>query len=136
MTTKKYFVMLSLLIPRSVIEANFDMYLASLVEELSLLFCEGVMMCDAAAWNGQASFILRAMVIWTIHDLPAYGVVTGYTTKGYRGCPVCGLNTQSRRSRALHKNVYEHFRVFLPADHEIREDEVNYGSVEHGVAPP
>jgi hypothetical protein len=92
-------------------------------------------MHDAAAWNGRASFILRAMVIWTIHDFPAYGVVAGCTTKGYRGCPVCGPNTRSKRATALHKNIYDHFRVFLLEGHPLRRDIRNYNTVEEGPPP-
>jgi hypothetical protein len=135
MMTKKYFVMLCLLIPgpRSVSGDNFDVYIAPLLEELLQLWTEGVLMRDAAAWNAESSFILRAMVIWTIHDLPAYGLVAGCTTKGYRGCPVCGPTTPSRRSSALHKNVYEDFRKFLPQDHQFRGDSVHFGSEERAV---
>jgi hypothetical protein len=83
--TKKYFVMLSLLIPgpQAVTSDNFDIYLTPVVEELSELWYDGVLACDAAAWNGKQFFILRAMLIWTIHDLPTHGVVAGCTTKGY-----------------------------------------------------
>jgi hypothetical protein len=138
MTTKKYFIMLSLLIPgpRAIIGENFDVYLSPLIEELEVLWSEGVLTRDAAAWNDEASFVLRAMVIGTIHDLPAYGVVAGCTTKGYYSCPVCGPNTRSRRSSALHKNVYEHHRNFLPQDHNIRADVRNYGKYERSPPPP
>jgi hypothetical protein len=137
MTTKKYFVMLSLLIPgpKSVRGENFDVYIALLVEEFLQLWFEGVLMRDAASWNGRASIILRAMVIWTIHDLPAYGLVAGSTTKGYRGCPVCGPNTPSRRSSALHKNVYGGFRQYLPEHHSMRDNVGNFGTSERPVHP-
>ena len=137
MTTKRYFVMLSLFIPgpRAVTGKNFDVYLALLLEELLLLWNEGVLMQDAAAWNGKAPFILRTMVIWTVHDLPRYGIVAGYTTKGYMGCPVCGPNTHSWRATTLQKKVYENFRVFLVHDHRMRWDITNYGVVEEGISP-
>jgi hypothetical protein len=127
MTTKKYFVMLSLLIPGP------DVYIAPLVDELRQLWSEGVLMRDAAAWNGRASFILRAMVIWTIHNLHAYGLVAGCTTKGYRGCPVCGPHTLSRRSAAFHKNVYDRFRGYLPEGHSMRDDVASFGNTERAV---
>jgi hypothetical protein len=98
MTTKKYFVMLSLLIlgQRSIIGDNFDVYLAPLLEELRELWIEGVLMRDTAAWNSESSFILQAMLIWTIHNLPAYGIVAGCTTKRYQGCPICSPHTRSK----------------------------------------
>jgi hypothetical protein len=138
MTTKKYFVMLSLLIPgpRAVAGENFDVYIAPLMEELKMLWSEGVLMHDAAAWNSRASFIFCAMVIWTIHDLPSYGIVAGCTTKGYKGCPVCGPHTNSRRSAALYKNVYKEYIRFLLEEHPMRDDVQRYRSLERWPPPP
>jgi hypothetical protein len=31
-----------------------------------------------------------AILMWTMHDLPTYGLVAGCATKGYQGCPCCG----------------------------------------------
>lgn len=138
-TTKKYFVLLSLIIPgpHGVVGDNFDMFLEPLMEELMTLWTEGVMLRDAATWNGQAYFILRAMVIWTIHDFPGYGMVSGCTTSGYRGCPVCGPHCKSRWATFLGKNVWDtQSRLYLPTPHQIRADVKNYqGGVQYGEAP-
>ncbi|KAI5335577.1 hypothetical protein L3X38_025710 [Prunus dulcis] len=34
-------------------------------------------------------FTLRAAVMWTVNDFPAYAMVSGWSTKGYMACPVC-----------------------------------------------
>ncbi|XP_062086057.1 uncharacterized protein LOC133792156 [Humulus lupulus] len=34
-------------------------------------------------------------ILWTIHDFPAYGIVSGYSTQGYKACPVCEDDTSS-----------------------------------------
>ena len=76
------------------------------------------------------------MVIWTIGDFPAYGLLAGCTTKGFIGCPVCGEGFRSRRAKLLRKNVYgDCCRRFLPEDHHMRIDTVNFGSEEHRLAP-
>lgn len=70
---------------------------------------------------GMATFNLRAVVMWTLQDFPAYGLLSGLTTKGFKGCPVCGPHTASRRSKILRKIVYCNcHRKYLPEDHYFR----------------
>ena len=75
-TTKKYFIMLSLLMPgpKSVTAEHFDEWMSPLVDELLELWTYGIYCKDAARYKESSSFILRAMVIWTIGDFPAYGL--------------------------------------------------------------
>ena len=128
MTTKKHWILLSLIIPgrASVTRDNFDTYLSPLLEELKTLWYEGIRVQDAAKYNGEGMFTLRAALLWTIHDFPAYGIVAGCVTKGYRGCPICGPGTISRRSRALKKNIYNNqARRFLPEGHRDRTSTID-----------
>ena len=124
MVTKKYFVMLCLLIPTklSLTGLNFDVFLQPLVDELQQLWSRrGVLTRDARATMGMAHFNMRAVLMWTLHDFPAYGLLSGLTTKGFKGCPVCGPHTVSRRSKILRKNVYCNcHRRYLPQDHYFR----------------
>ena len=141
LSTKKGFIILSMIIPgpESVTGANFDVFLQPLLEELLTLWQpEGVPTTDAARYLDQPSFNLRAVLIWTLHDFPAYGVVSGHITNGYVGCPCCGEHTVSRRSIALRKNIYSCFqyRKWLSQSHALRLDNVNFSGVqEHGSAP-
>jgi hypothetical protein len=49
-------------------------------------------------WNGVktyyslqgATFNLKAMCMWSIHNFPTYGLFTGCVAKGHVGCPSCG----------------------------------------------
>lgn len=139
MTTKKHFIMLSLIIPgkRSVTGDNFDVYLQPLLEELQILWNTGVPTADASMYQGSRMFNMKAILMWTIHDFPAYGVVAGCVTKGYKGCPVCRLNTVSRRSLSLKKNVYDnHHRRFLPANHAWRSRRAEFEGVPENRGPP
>ena len=124
MVTKKYFVMLCLLIPTkvSLTGLNIDVFMQPLVDELQLLWSRtGVLTRDARAYMGMSHFNLRAVLMWTLHDFPAYGLISGLTTKGFKGCPVCGPHTISRRSSILRKNVYCNcHRRYLPEDHYFR----------------
>ena len=75
--------------------------------------------------------------MFTIHDYPAYGIVAGLVTKGYKGCVCCGPNNVCRRSKSLSKNIWDHqHRMYLPASHYLRENENQFrGQREHRVAP-
>jgi hypothetical protein len=108
LVTKRFFIVLVLLIPgkESVTSDNIDVYLAPLIEELLELW-EGVTSTDVSSETENKTFSLRAMLIWYKHDFPAYGLLSGQVTKGYKGCPECGPNVSTRRSRALGKNVYQ-----------------------------
>ena len=65
LTTKKFFVMLALLIPgkQSVTSQYFDVYLAPLVEELQQLW-NGVLAYDVLKEIGFRTFRLRAILLW------------------------------------------------------------------------
>lgn len=125
LTIKKFFVMMGLLIPGpdAVTAACIDVYLTPLVEELRELWIEGAICYDAARWRGECRFTLRAMLLWCVHDFPAYAMLAGTTNKGYCACPVCGPNTTSRYSENLSKIVYGgRHRRWLPEEHPFRFD--------------
>ena len=136
--TKKYFMMLAVLIPgpKSVTQDRFDEFIGPLLDELLELWTYGIYCFDAARYRESSHFVMKAMVIWTIGDFPAYGVMAGCTTKGFIGCPVCAGGFRSRRSKVLHKNIYCNCaRKFLSDDHPMRFDAQSFGSVERGRAP-
>ncbi|XP_019200115.1 PREDICTED: uncharacterized protein LOC109193753 [Ipomoea nil] len=97
---------------------NIDVYLAPLVEDLKMLWDEGVMVFDAYS---QTNFTLRAMLFCTINDFPAYGNLSGYTTKGAKACPICEDETTDLWLSNSRKNVFMSHRVFLPTNHPYRK---------------
>ena len=83
-------MILSMIIPgpQLVSGSLFDVFLQPLLEELLLLWQPaGIETVDVARYQEMPTFNLRAVLIWTLHDFPAYGVVPGCVTKGYVGCP-------------------------------------------------
>jgi hypothetical protein len=127
LATKPYWMMLSLIIPgpKAVSEQKFDVFLQPLLDELLELWNPGVQTKDAARQHNEEFFVLRAMLLFTIHDFPGYGLVAGCTTKGAKRCPICGKNTKTRRSRYLKKIIYGHaHRKWLDELHHwrFRED--------------
>lgn len=47
------------------------------------------------------------MLMWTIHDYLAYGLVDGCVHQGYKAYPICRPNLTSHHSLELGKIVYE-----------------------------
>ena len=74
-------MLLSLVISGSKQPGNdIDVYLAPLIDDLKLLWRDAVKARDG--FRGD-DFILRAVLLWTINDLPAYGNLSGCSVKGY-----------------------------------------------------
>jgi len=87
---KRKYVILSMMISGPRQPGNdIDVYLSPLIEDLRLLWDEGVEVFDAYE---KVSFNLRALLLWTINDFPAYGNLSGYSVKGNNACPICEEN--------------------------------------------
>ena len=120
------FFMLSLLIPGPHAPwRDIDVYLRPLVEELKDLWHEGVETFDVLTGE---NFRLHACVLWTINDFPAYGNLSGWSTKGYKACPVCNEDISSMGIRS--KICYMGHRRFLPLDHSWRRSRQYDGKLE------
>ena len=110
--------MLTLLIPGKKQPGNdIDVYLQPILDDFSELWTLGVEMYDAFK---REMFNLKAILLWTINDFPAYGNLAGVTTKGEFACPVCGPETKSKWLQLANKTVYTCHRVFLPQNHPFR----------------
>ncbi|XP_019156907.1 PREDICTED: uncharacterized protein LOC109153494 [Ipomoea nil] len=111
---------------------DIDVYLAPLIEDLKLLWNEGVSVYDAYT---RESITLRAMIFCTINDFPAYGNLSGYTNKGAKACPICEDETVNLWLNNSKKNVFMSHRTFLPIDHPYRKKKKAFnGESETGVA--
>nr|GEX41203.1 hypothetical protein [Tanacetum cinerariifolium] len=84
------------------------------------------------------NFTLRAALLWTINDFPAYSMLSGWTGKGYNACPTCMNETSSRYLHHSKKICYMGHQRFLPPSHQWRRDKTNFdGKVDYReqVAP-
>ena len=137
LATKKFFLNLSLLIPRPRAPTfeTFDVYyLKPLVMDLLRLW-HGVPAINIARPVGEQAFTLRAILMWMVSEFPALGLVSGHTVKGYLACPVCGADTYAEYSRYLCKMIYLGGRRFLLANHIFRRCRAAFnGDVEHRAA--
>ena len=88
---KRKFTFLTLLIsvPRQP-GNDIDVYLALLIDDLKTLWNESVQAYDGYK---QETFNLKAMLLWTVNDFPAYGSLSGNRVNGYKACPICDEET-------------------------------------------
>jgi hypothetical protein len=146
LVTKKFFISLCILISgkKSPTSANIDVFIRPLLKELQELW-HGVDALDFSKPQGNRTFTLRAILMWTISDFPAYGLISGLTCKGYKGCPCCGPNTDARmaktgdmlpnRSIRGTKIVYGGIRRYLPRHHPYRRNRRFNGLEEDRLRP-
>jgi hypothetical protein len=128
---KEPFMMMSLLIPgRNSPGKDIDVYLRPLINELKDLWEFGVRTYDAYK---KKYFQLHAAIMWTINDFPAYGDLSGWSTKGYLACPVCNNETPHRKLR--NKICYMYHRRFLPEHHIWRRSRLFDGQPEYRPKP-
>ncbi|KAF7154393.1 hypothetical protein RHSIM_Rhsim01G0019000 [Rhododendron simsii] len=131
---KRKFMMLTLLISGPKQPGNdIDVYLAPLIDDLKMLWEVGVEAFDAYQ---QQHFRLKAVLLWTINDLPAYGNLSGCTVKGYYGCPICGEETSSSRLKHSKKNIYTGHRRFLSRYHPYRRQKKAFNGEQDFRVPP
>ncbi|XP_052730492.1 uncharacterized protein LOC128195840 [Vigna angularis] len=126
--------MLSLMVsgPRQPLN-DIDVYLSPLVEDLKMLWEEGVDVFDGYAGS---TFKLHAMLFCTINDFPAYGNLSGYSTKGHKACPICEEGTCHHQLKHGKKTVYIGHRRFLSANHPFRKLKKAFnGCQENEIAP-
>ena len=135
--TKKFFLSLVLLIPgpKSPTAENIDVFLAPIIRDLQKLWV-GVPAINMAMPEGNRRFTLRAMLIWTVNDYPAYGLLSGQQVSGYKGCPLCGPQTCAEHAPHLSKMIFLGSRRYLDMDHRFRRAQAAFNNhPEFDMAP-
>ncbi|XP_022158896.1 uncharacterized protein LOC111025354 [Momordica charantia] len=128
---KEPYFFMSLLIPGPKSPGkDIDVYLQPLIEELKELWTNGVRTYDC--FSGEY-FKMHAALLWTINDFPAYGDLSGWSTKGYQACPICKEDTSSFRIRG--KISFMGHRCYLPEMHSWRRSKCHDGKIERRLPP-
>lgn len=110
-----------------------DVYLQPLIEELQELWEVGVETFDASIHQ---NFKMHAALLWTINDFPAYGNLSGWSTKGKLACPCCNKDTFSMRLDNSRKQCFMRHRRYLPMNHKWCIDKKSFdGTKEYGLPP-
>ncbi|CAM8901310.1 unnamed protein product [Rhodiola kirilowii] len=119
------FIWLTILIPGpSNPKKRLDIYLRPLIDDLVRLWNVGIDTYDA---NRKQSFTLRAALMWTISDFPAYAMLSGWSTQGKLGCPYCMEDTKTfvlKNGRKV--SYFGCHRHFLSANHPYRGNARNF----------
>ncbi|KAM0900966.1 hypothetical protein ACQ4PT_020280 [Festuca glaucescens] len=88
-----------------------------LIDELIELW-EGRLTWDASV---KQNFPMRAAFLWPVHDFPALGTVSGWSTHGKLACHICLTDSNAFQLTHGHKPCwFDCHRRFLPPYHEFR----------------
>ncbi|XP_060182429.1 uncharacterized protein LOC132612107 [Lycium barbarum] len=125
MCMKKAYMFLTVIVPGpNNPKHKIDVYLQPLIKELTLLWETGV---EAFDISKKQNFQLRASLMWTISDFPAYSMLSGWSTAGKLACPYCMEETQSFRLQHGRKTSwFDSHRMFLDQHHPSRRDRKNF----------
>ncbi|XP_038983288.1 uncharacterized protein LOC120111038 [Phoenix dactylifera] len=116
---KRPYIFLSLVIsgPKSP-GKSIDVLLRPLIDELKILWEVGVTTYDIFR---KENFQMKAVLLWTINDFPAYGMLSGWSTHGKLACPYCMENSKTFTLQHGGKtSFFDCHRQFLPMDHAYR----------------
>ncbi|XP_071688248.1 uncharacterized protein [Rutidosis leptorrhynchoides] len=132
---KRKYIMMSLLIQGPKQPGNdIDVYLQPLVDEMMELWSTGIYVYDAYK---KEYFQLWAMLFCTINNFPAYGNLSGYSTKGKKACPICEENTHSMRLTNCKKPAFMGHQRELAENHPYRKkSDLFDGTIEDRTLPP
>ena len=116
---RREFLFLSILVPGPEHpKRSLDVFLQPLIYELKLLWEHGVRTYDVSC---KENFQMRAVLMWTVSDFPAYGMLSGWTTHGRLACPYCQDSTDAFQLKHKRKTCwFDCHRRFLPPDHPYR----------------
>lgn len=136
MCMKREYMFLIVIIPGPSNPKNeIDVFLQSLIDDLKTLWDEGIQTYDIAT---KQNFWLRAALLWTINDFPAYGMLSGWSTSGRLGCPICMDDSKAfylKNGRKI--SHFDCHRQFLPINHPFRKNRRDFlrGIVRMDVPP-
>lgn len=99
-------------------KVKIDVFLQPLIDDLQRLWSNGILTYDIST---KQNFIMKACLMWTVNDFPAYGMLSGWGTQGKLACPHCMEDTKAFTLKYGGKNSwFDCHRRFLPEDHSFR----------------
>lgn len=98
-------------------KAGIDVFLQPLIDDLKRLWV-GEWTYDISR---KQNFRMRAALMWTINDFPAYGMLSGWSTHGRFACPHCMEHTKAfTLDNGGKSSWFDSHRRFLPHNHPFR----------------
>nr|KAJ0216905.1 hypothetical protein LSAT_V11C300127340 [Lactuca sativa] len=103
---------------------NIDVFLQPLVDELKMLFTDGIETYDAYRKN---NFQMRAVLLWTVSDFPAYAMLSSWSSHGKLACLYCSNKSGSFwLSEGRKPCCFDCHRKHLPNRHKFTKDQINF----------
>ncbi|CAM9000218.1 unnamed protein product [Rhodiola kirilowii] len=125
LSMKTRFIWLTILIPGpSNPKKRLDIYLRPFIDDMVHLWSVGVETFDAMRKD---CFTMRAALMWTVSDFPAYAMLSGWPTQGKLGCPCCMEDTKTfvlKNGRKV--SYFGCHRQFLSQNHSYRRNSRNF----------
>jgi len=113
---------------------DIDVYLSLLIEDLRLLWDQGVEVLDGYE---KVKFNLCALLYCTINDFPVYGNLSGYSIKEQNACPIYEENTIYHKPKHGRKTSYIGHQRFVKHNHPYRRLKKAFNvSQEDNISPP
>ena len=115
---------------------NLDVFLQPLIAELKELWEVRIETYDVSK---KRNFQLRAALMWTISDFPAYSMLSGWGTAGKYACPYCMEDSDAfSLTKGGKMSWFDNHRKFLPEDHLWRRNKrwFRKGRAVQKSAPP
>ncbi|XP_070005252.1 uncharacterized protein [Nicotiana sylvestris] len=113
-----------------------DVYLQPLIDKLKQLWYDGVETYDIST---KKNLNLRANLMLTINDFPAYGMLSGWMIAGKLACPYCmEISKVFTLKNGRKQSWFDCHRQFLPRDHEFRrmKNAFKNNKMEYDSPPP
>lgn len=136
MCMRREFMFLTIIIPGpSDPTRKIDVYLRPLIDELKMLWEDGVMTYDVSL---KQNFLMKAALMWTINDFPAYGMLSGWMTRGKLACPICMEHSKAfSLAHSRKTSWFDCHRKFLPQNHPYRRNKTAFtkGRAETSTPP-
>jgi len=115
---------------------NIDVCLQPLIDELAQLWSSGALTYDISR---KQNFLMRATLMWTINDFPAYEMLSGWSTHGKLACPYYMENNKAfTLANGGKASFFDCHHRFLPLHHRYRKNRKDFliGRFEKDVASP
>jgi len=122
--TKPYMFLTCIIPSPSNPTKKIDVYLQPLIDELQQLWNGGVLTYDISS---KENFLMRACLMWTINDFPAYGMLSGWGTKGKLAFPYCMEDKKAFTLNHRGKSSwFDCHQQFLPQNHPFRRSQKRF----------
>src|SRR4051812_30284629 len=113
---------------------KIDVYLQPLIDELKSVWQVGLRTYDVARKN---FFDMRAALMWTINDFPAYGILFGWSTHGKLSCPVYMNRIKAFQLKHSRKpSFFDCHRRFHHQNHRFRRNKKAFRKKHVEAFPP